>query len=337
MKASPADELQIRSDAHQLVSHDLEALGFDAAELFTGTGFESHSPASLSDLTRVYDRAVEESGNPWLGLRLGLARGAKWLGPLGEAIVHAPTVRAGIEISRRFVGLLVTGQRIDVSEHGDWFRISMSLPEGIHPRGGHVVLQSTTVIAMNVVEHVIGRADIPVRVRFACTCPPAHHVDPLSRAHRSFEFESERYGVEIPSIALGMGMRSQPQPRLRAVLDHLEGERSELARRGNMRDRVRLHVLSRLSQAPTLAETARTLGVAPRTLQLRLETLGTGFQAELRDVRWGVARRYLEDTDEPISIIAARLGFSATSVFSRHFHQLEGRSPGAFREGVRGR
>jgi AraC-like DNA-binding protein len=48
------------------------------------------------------------------------------------------------------------------------------------------------------------------------------------------------------------------------------------------------------------------------------------------------AKRLLAHGDQPAAKIAARLGFSSATNFSRFFHQRTGTSPFAFRSDVRG-
>ncbi|MEM9692459.1 MAG: helix-turn-helix domain-containing protein [Myxococcota bacterium] len=80
----------------------------------------------------------------------------------------------------------------------------------------------------------------------------------------------------------------------------------------------------------TLAALARRLGMAPRTLQVRLRRDGWTFRSLTDDVRVGVAKVLLLG-DRPLKRIAGELGYQTPQSFHRAFRRIEGTTPGAFR------
>jgi len=69
-----------------------------------------------------------------------------------------------------------------------------------------------------------------------------------------------------------------------------------------------------------------------RTLHRRLSRAGTSFQ-ELRDaIVAGLAQRFLNDTDIPVSDIAILLGYSELSAFTRAFRGWRAISPSEYRD-----
>ncbi|MFT3972307.1 MAG: helix-turn-helix transcriptional regulator [Amaricoccus sp.] len=86
-----------------------------------------------------------------------------------------------------------------------------------------------------------------------------------------------------------------------------------------------------MAGGPSLVDTARTLGVAPRSLQRRLAGLDTSFEALLDDWRRAEARALLAGTTEPVDAIARALGYGHAAYFTRTFHHWEETTPGAFR------
>jgi AraC-like DNA-binding protein len=85
-----------------------------------------------------------------------------------------------------------------------------------------------------------------------------------------------------------------------------------------------------------LQDYARTLGYSDRTLS-RATRAAAGVNAkEFIDRRIVLqARRLLAHTDHPAAQIAARLGFTSATNFSKYFHQRTGTTPIAFRTAVR--
>ncbi len=81
---------------------------------------------------------------------------------------------------------------------------------------------------------------------------------------------------------------------------------------------------------------ATSLGMSKRTLQYRLEDMGTTFQAFLDGVRCRQAEAMLRHPSMSLSDIAAQLGFANQSGFQRAFKRWRGMSPGQYRQQLNG-
>jgi AraC-like DNA-binding protein len=76
-----------------------------------------------------------------------------------------------------------------------------------------------------------------------------------------------------------------------------------------------------------IAEISQRLAVSPRTLERRLASEGMTFSRVLDELRFDLARRYLQERNLPISEIAWLLGYRETSAFNHAFKRWSGRSP----------
>src|SRR5215475_3900088 len=76
-----------------------------------------------------------------------------------------------------------------------------------------------------------------------------------------------------------------------------------------------------------IAEISQRLGVSPRTLERRLACEGMTFSRVLDELRFDLARRYLQERDLPISEIAWLLGYRETSAFNHAFKRWTGKTP----------
>jgi AraC-like DNA-binding protein len=86
-----------------------------------------------------------------------------------------------------------------------------------------------------------------------------------------------------------------------------------------------------------LSRAAARLGITARTLQRRLQGLGTSFRAELDITRIREAQRRMLHSDCPLTEVAVDLGFSSLQNFSRQFRRVVGEAPSAWRQRVRSR
>ena len=87
----------------------------------------------------------------------------------------------------------------------------------------------------------------------------------------------------------------------------------------------------------TVERVARALGLAPRTLQRRLEREGRSLRELVDTVRRSLALRYVEQPTMPLATIALLVGFSDQTAFHRAFVRWTGRTPGDHRRELRGR
>ena len=98
--------------------------------------------------------------------------------------------------------------------------------------------------------------------------------------------------------------------------------------------RVRRHLQRSQPAWPDLAATADALHMAPSTLQRRLATDGTSFQALKDELRRDLAIVRLNTSTVPLSALADELGFADSAAFQRAFKNWTGSAPGAYRRGV---
>lgn len=116
-------------------------------------------------------------------------------------------------------------------------------------------------------------------------------------------------------------------PELRRQLDDV------MTDRGIVHD-VRAALFTGLPVGQTsIEEVSERLTIGVRTLQRRLRTEGSSFQAVLGDVRHELARHYLTTSDLPIEEIAFLLGYEDHHSFYRAFQSWSGETPGALRVG----
>lgn len=94
---------------------------------------------------------------------------------------------------------------------------------------------------------------------------------------------------------------------------------------------VALHELLGGGNPPTLNQSARTLGVTPRTLQRKLEREHQTFGRVLDSVREELAYAYLASPELTLVEVALNLGFSEQSAFGRAFKRWTGTTPGRWR------
>ena len=89
-----------------------------------------------------------------------------------------------------------------------------------------------------------------------------------------------------------------------------------------------------MTRNATLEQAAELFSMHPRTLNRRLADKGCTFRGLAEEVRYDLARQFLENTGMPISQIAAALGYAETSAFTRAFRRWSGFSPTVWQEQI---
>ncbi|MFN3164826.1 MAG: helix-turn-helix domain-containing protein, partial [Pseudohongiellaceae bacterium] len=91
---------------------------------------------------------------------------------------------------------------------------------------------------------------------------------------------------------------------------------AKLTSQGSFIDEVRMLILARPGYFPDVDHVAASKGMSTRTLRRRLKTEGSSFRELLEEIRYGLAREYLADTQLPMEEIASLLGYTESGNFS---------------------
>lgn len=96
---------------------------------------------------------------------------------------------------------------------------------------------------------------------------------------------------------------------------------------------VRFQIESLLPSGKLHIDTvAESLEMSRRTLQRRLAEQHQTYSHLLSEIRFNIAAKKLENSDQPIAEIAFELGYGDASNFTRAFRQKTGVSPLYFRK-----
>lgn len=133
------------------------------------------------------------------------------------------------------------------------------------------------------------------------------------------------FRVKFPSGWLSLPVTRHAAGAFVGARDQLKGVSLFLAD-------FRALIASRIGKGGLSANDAAFLvSMSRSTLARRLAREGTSISDEIRSAKIAFAKERLRASDEPVDEIAAALGYSDPSNFSRAFREAEGTSPRAFR------
>jgi len=300
-----------------------DAAGLDARAL-SHPGERISAPAFVA----LVERARTLTGEPGLGIYLGLQMRATWHGYLGLAVMTSANVGQALELAVQFLptqtsalsfdlevdgaqGSLFIRERTDLGPARD--AIVLALMVGIWKLGGALTGQPLGGAAE------VAFAEPAYVARFAGVIPSG------------LRFSQAEHRLRFPAGSLQVPFTSADPAMLRLTREQCERELHALGFAGPFRDRVRALALRPGGGVRSVDEVAAQLHVSARTLKRRLTELHTTY-SELLDAERARASLSLLRGPAPLDAIADHLGYSDVANFSRAFKRWTGKPPGAARK-----
>ena len=304
--------------------------GLDPARLA-----EAGARLSIPRYMRLGHAAIQLTGDPGLGLRMGQLSRLSQAGLAGVTAAQAPNVREAARALTRFEALYGSNYRGQSSFHEDaegaWLRFYSISPYNAYNRF--------------VVDSIIAGWLLQLS---------ALAQQPIQAQRIEIEFEvpdySERYsvlgdihfGADANQLRLNQHTLALRNPQhcpstWNLLLQLCERELEQLTRTRSLRERITrlLGPMLNGGREPDLEEVAARLKLPTWTLRRKLAEEGTQFRAILNDTRRDLAMTYIRDTELAFGEIAYLLGFASAQAFQRAFRRWNNQTPGEFRRSQR--
>jgi AraC-like DNA-binding protein len=274
-------------------------------------------------------RAVEETNpDPSLGLQLGIEALTDQENVVALAALHSPTLGEGLHKLARYKRL-VCPERITIHVKGGEARL---LLEWLFAERNPPTLLTDLAFSglVNLAQHGTKEPVTPLRVELT----RRKSNETMLRRHFRCElrFDAPHDLLVFDEADLALPMVNRNAQLLAVLMPGLELAVTQDNDARTLTDDVRVALSDTIcGDRPAIAKVARSLGMSSRTMQRRLEELGTTYQDVLDDVRRRLARRLLENTDLGMGEVAFLLGFEEVNSFSRAFHSWERTTPARWR------
>lgn len=261
---------------------------------------------------------------PHYGLLLSQRQSLLKFGALGYVILNSPDLRTALNYTAKY---LLTHDTGTVS--------SLLIEDGIatmtHKLAGvgtTSTIQQTELgvgLVLKFIRTTIGPEWTPSAVYF-------EHSRPKSTVlhQRIFQcpvyFDNDQSGIEFNANDLDRPIISA-DPKLYTILKSYVEELINRSEK-NIAHQVRALIMNALEDGyPYIDSVAKKLSFSRSELQRHLKRENTSYQKLVEEVRYGVARKYLMDTDLSLSTITAILSYSDPAVFTRAFKRQAGTTP----------
>jgi len=326
----------------------LKAKGVDARELLDAAGIPRQAlddpqlaiPFGATAL--LFDIAARRLGDPAFGLSYGKYFPRGGTGLLGQIVLTAPTVRDVFTALSRLVSVHMSPVVVRFDESEGIGRFAIKWPPTL---GGPRTQLTGFYLACLVlrIRLAAGESWCPLSVEFQFREPavlaPYHEI---FGTRLSFECKQNVITLDATTLARKMpeidAFDTRVQTKLHENLLEL-GERKvkEQAQAASIAERLQGLLSSRLANemAFDLETVAAEIGLPARALQWRLEQEETSYEKVLLATRFLETERYLRDSSYQLTRIAALLGFSELSAFTRWSQKHFRMSPSALRQHLR--
>jgi AraC-like DNA-binding protein len=297
--------------------------GLDPRLLDDGASIIPHAA-----LGRLLTLCVIRTHCAHFGLLVGQRATILSLGLVGRLMQHSATVGEALHV---LVENLSVQDRVAVpslttSEGVALFSISVYQPTA---ESADQISDGALAVTVNALRSLCGSDWRPAEVLVPRAAPVAR--EPYLRHFRApVRFNQEMAALVLPAYDLERRVAGA-DPMLRALLEERIGQLKG-AQGCEFSDDVRRLLRTRLTGHRCSAEdTAELLAMHRRTLSRHLKSDGMGYRAITNEIRFEIARQLLQDTQVPLAQIAAALGYSEASAFTRAFRRWSGQTPTAWR------
>jgi len=305
----------------------LERYGLDAARLA-----EPRARLSIPRYMRLGHSAIQQCGEPGLGLLMGQFSRMSQLGLAGVTAAQAPTVREAARAMIRFEPLYAANYRgqssLHEDKHGAWLRFYSISPYNAYNR---FVVDS---VLASWAQQLSRLAQQPVsvekvQIEFSAPDYAAQYAELFACP---VEFACEHNQLRLNQPTLNLRNPEHCPGTWRHLLEICEEQLQQLTRTRNLRERI-TQLLGPLlhGREPDLAEVAARLQLPTWTLRRKLAEEGTQFRSILNDTRRDLAMAYIRDTELAFGEIAYLLGFASAEAFQRAFKRWNQQTPGEYR------
>ena len=307
----------------------VESQGYTLKSLLAGTSLAETGVSGIGarvndrDFTRLVNNALALTGDPALGLKLGLRLNLGAHAVLGQAFMACLNLAEVMGIFLRYYHLLSSALLVEFERQNKRCVLTtLNTPEDIPIEFGCELMYGGI---LNTLQGLLGKPDLKLRIELPY--PEPDHAQlyydvfgedvHFNCLHQRLSYDESLMSTALPSSNPAL-RRLYEQECVRLLADLEENSVVEQS----------LQLLRKLEgQYPQMPQLARMLNFSARTYRRRLEDEQQSYQGILDQVRAEHATRYLQKTQLPLSTIAYSVGFNDASNFRRAYTRWTGISP----------
>lgn len=308
----------------------IEDYGIDAEPLFKKHGIPASTlfdhNARISDLVidRISAEVVEQTDDPFFGLKEERYFLPSHIGPLGFAWLASTSLRSAMERLQRYSKVIHEKIEVDISEQVNTLVVSIHSGAPL----ANIIYRADAQLSLltKMCRFIAGDEWNPKKVTLIHSPP----------ADTSYYFQLFRCPVEFNAGQNSLHLdRDRAEKRLSGsnkqlaqLNDHMVVRYLASQAKGDIVNQVKAAILERLGEGSVNESTiADSLHMSTRNLNRKLNAENISFKTLLLEIRTELASQYINDATLTLTEISYQLGFSEISSFSRAYRRWTGQSP----------
>ncbi len=284
----------------------------------------------LSVFGRLFERAIELTGEPSIGLLCGFEASECAFDLLAPLVSHVSTLRHAIRETSQFQSLAFEHAHLRLTECTGVARLRCEFPRS--------QAQTDRSVAELMVGSLLRMLRLFGGVRADLHAACFEYRRPLrAQAYRRVCQGAEKFSQPFTGLEFAASLLDRPHlhanPELQTAA-HAQAEQrmSRLARPSTLLDRLQIFLISQPPPAvPDMEQAADALGMSSRSLRRRLTDEGISYRVLIQDLQRERACSLLRDPAFTIQHAAGMVGFTDTGAFHRAFRRWTGMSPSEYR------
>lgn len=312
----------------------LENLGADPSEVLAEVGIDlslfdnPNNQITYLARGRMMAHCAARTSCPHFGLLVGQRAGLDAFGIVGLLAKYSPDVESALHSLSRYMHLHVRGANVNLVMDSGHALLEYQIYQP-RARGNDQVGAGAVAVAFNLLRELCGSDWEPAEIRFA-------HRKPVDESPFEIFFQAPlHFDASQYAVAFSTSWLKRPIPGTSPELLQLlqqEINKLEIQQEANFLDQLRSLLRTTLATGHSSADqVAELLSMNRRTLNRRLNALGTNFREVADEIRFEIARQLLEDSTMEIARIALFLGYSNASSFTRAFRCWSSTTPANWR------
>jgi AraC-like DNA-binding protein len=314
----------------QPMADALDSYNVDSAALMAEVGIDLESMADpwkrfpVSVRNQVWDLAIEATGDPCFGFRVAEYLRPPTLGHLGYALYASSTLLAMFKRLERFMLIVSTDASHQVEEFDGDYRV---LTKILEPTLRLEAIDCWMLMLVRLCQIMYSPDFRPLKLELQR--PPPKGCDQSIEAWFScpVSFSSDQIALYVSKkdmlVKLPGAVKDLALQHDRVLASYLVKHQST-----DILTRIRVLVTELLPTGDFgKVEIAKRCHMSPRTLQNKLDQVGTSYNGVLDSVRQELALEYIKQPHRNLIEITFLLGFTDSSSFSRAFKRWTGVAP----------
>ncbi len=332
-----AHEIRSAASAKWLVEQ-MASQGIEPHRILAQTGLKeswlNQEDALISDVQycQIVNNALDESGNPALGLTISNQSDLNWHGFWGYAIISSPTWKHAMQFIISFWEL--NGALVNLIYREEDSTCTLDILPAF-PMGQERLLRYAVEewlnLASNSFEFTTGIHSVEKSI--SLTYPEPDYSSLYQDIFQCpIHFNCQTNQLKLPIEVMNAPILTANPQIEEFCIQQCESMLNSLDRSDALIESIRQMLIVTPGQFPSFDDVAAKLEISQRTLSRRLQDRSTTYKTIVNEIKSALATEYLKRSNLSIEQIANLVGFSEPTSFRRFFKKQTGNSASDIRK-----